>query len=63
MLSLHLDDATRKQLSHGEKVTELLKKKQFAPLSVAEQAVIFFAVEFGYLDDVELKIASFETAL
>ena len=59
-----LDDATRKQLSHGEKVTELLKQKQFAPLSVAEQAVILFAVEFGYLDDVELsKIASFETAL
>ena len=59
-----LDDATRKQLSHGEKVTELLKQKQFAPLSVAEQAVVLFAVEFGYLDDVELsKIASFETAL
>lgn len=59
-----LDDATRKQLSHGEKVTELLKQKQFASLSVAEQAVVLFAVEFGYLDDVELsKIASFETAL
>ena len=59
-----LDDATRKQLSHGEKVTELLKQKQFAPLSVAEQAVVLFAVEFGYLDDVDLsKIASFETAL
>ncbi|EGT74784.1 F0F1 ATP synthase subunit alpha [Haemophilus haemolyticus] len=59
-----LDDATRKQLSHGEKVTELLKQKQFAPLSVAEQAVVLFAVEFGYLDDVELsKIASFEAAL
>ncbi|WP_230621901.1 F0F1 ATP synthase subunit alpha [Aggregatibacter sp. Marseille-P9115] len=59
-----LDDATRKQLSHGEKVTELLKQKQFSPLSVAEQAVVLFAVEFGYLNDVELsKIASFETAL
>ena len=59
-----LDDATRKQLSHGEKVTELLKQKQFAPLSVAEQAVVLFAVEFGYLDDVALsKIASFEAAL
>ena len=59
-----LDDATRKQLSHGEKVTELLKQKQFSPLSVADQAVVLFAVEFGYLDDVELsKIASFETTL
>lgn len=59
-----LDDATRKQLTHGEKVTELLKQKQYAPLSVAEQAILLFAVEFGYLEDVELqKIASFETAL
>ncbi|MDG2960408.1 F0F1 ATP synthase subunit alpha [Bisgaard Taxon 10/6] len=59
-----LDDATRKQLSHGEKVTEMLKQKQYAPLSVAEQAVLLFAVEFGYLDDVDLnKIADFETAL
>ncbi|TCP97297.1 F-type H+-transporting ATPase subunit alpha [Cricetibacter osteomyelitidis] len=59
-----LDDATRKQLAHGEKVTELLKQKQYAPLSVAEQAVMLFAVEFGYLEDVELnKIADFETAL
>jgi len=59
-----LDDATRKQLSHGEKVTELLKQKQYVPLSVADQSVLLFAVEFGYLEDVELqKIASFETAL
>ena len=59
-----LDDATRKQLSHGEKVTELLKQKQYVPLSVADQSVLLFAVEFGYLEDVELqKIASFEAAL
>ena len=59
-----LDDATRKQLSHGEKVTDLLKQKQYVPLSVAEQSVLLFAVEFGYLEDVELqKIASFEAAL
>ncbi|OOF67970.1 F0F1 ATP synthase subunit alpha [Rodentibacter caecimuris] len=59
-----LDDATRKQLTHGEKVTELLKQKQYAPLSVAEQAILLFAVEFGYLENVELqKIANFETAL
>ena len=59
-----LDDATRKQLSHGQKVTELLKQKQYSPLSVAEQALVLFAVEFGYLDDVELdRIGSFEAAL
>lgn len=59
-----LDDATRKQLSHGQKVTELLKQKQYSPLSVAQQALVLFAVEFGYLEDVELdRIASFESAL
>ncbi|WP_294085872.1 F0F1 ATP synthase subunit alpha [uncultured Actinobacillus sp.] len=59
-----LDDATRKQLSHGQKVTELLKQKQFAPMPVSEQALVLFAAEFGYLDDVELeRIGSFETAL
>ena len=41
-----------------------MKQKQYAPLSVGEQAVLLFAVEFGYLEDVELqKIASFESAL
>ena len=59
-----LDDATRKQLSHGQKVTELLKQKQYAPMSVAQQALSLFAAERGYLEDVELaKIGDFETAL
>ncbi|MGZ3081346.1 F0F1 ATP synthase subunit alpha [[Haemophilus] ducreyi] len=59
-----LDDATRKQLSHGQKVTELLKQKQFAPMPVSEQALVLFAAEFGYLDGVELeRISSFESAL
>lgn len=59
-----LDDATRKQLSHGQKVTELLKQTQYSPLSVGQQALVLFAVEFGYLDDVELdRIGSFESSL
>ncbi|KAE9527522.1 F0F1 ATP synthase subunit alpha [Testudinibacter aquarius] len=59
-----LDEATRKQLSHGQKVTELLKQTQYSPLSVGQQALVLFAVEFGYLDDVELdRIASFESSL
>lgn len=37
-----LDDATRKQLSHGQKVTELLKQKQFTPMPVSEQALHFY---------------------
>ncbi|KGQ30789.1 ATP F0F1 synthase subunit alpha [Gallibacterium genomosp. 2] len=59
-----LDDATRKQLSHGQKVTELLKQKQYSPMTVAQQSLVLFAVEFGYLDDVELdRIGSFESVL
>ena len=59
-----LDDATRKQLDHGQKVTELLKQKQYAPMSVAQQSLVLFAAERGYLADVELsKIGSFEAAL
>ena len=62
--SLPTDDATRKQLSHGQKVTELLKQKQYAPMSVAQQGLVLFAAERGYLNDVELaKIGSFEAAL
>ena len=59
-----LDDATRKQLSHGQKVTELLKQKQFAPMPVSEQALVLFAAEFGHLDDVDVeRIGLFESAL
>ncbi len=59
-----LDEATRKQLERGQRVVELLKQKQFAPLTVAEMAVSLFAVEKGYLDDIPLKkVVDFETAL
>jgi F-type H+-transporting ATPase subunit alpha len=59
-----LDDATRKQLDHGQKVTELMKQKQFSPLSVAEQALGLYAAEKGFLADVEIdKVVDFETAL
>lgn len=59
-----LDETTRNQLNHGKKVTELLKQKQYTPMSVAQQALVLFAVERGYLEDVELvKISDFETAL
>ncbi len=59
-----LDESTRKQLERGQRVTELMKQKQYSPLSVAEQAVSLFAANNGFLDDVELKkIGSFESAL
>lgn len=59
-----LDEATRKQLEHGEKVTELLKQKQYAPMSVADQSFSLAAAEYGYLDDVELTdVLNFEREL
>ena len=62
--SSDLDEATRKQLDHGLKVTELMKQKQYSPLSVAHQSLVLFAAEKGYLSDVELnKIVDFEAAL
>jgi F-type H+-transporting ATPase subunit alpha len=59
-----LDEATRKQLERGQRVTELLKQKQYSPLSVAEMGISLFAVDRGYLDDLPLnKIGAFEAAL
>jgi len=59
-----LDDATRAQLERGQRVTELMKQKQYAPLSVAELAVSLFAANEGYLDDVDVnKIVDFESAM
>jgi F-type H+-transporting ATPase subunit alpha len=59
-----LDDATKAQLDHGERVTELMKQKQYSPLSVAEMGVVIFAAEKGYLKDVEVsKVGDFEGAL
>ena len=59
-----LDDATKEQLAHGQRITELLKQKQYSPLSVAQQAVTLFAADRGFLKDVEVeKLGSFEDAL
>jgi F-type H+-transporting ATPase subunit alpha len=59
-----LDEATRRQLEHGQRVTELMKQKQFAPMSVAEMGVSLYAANEGYLEDVEVeKVLDFEEAL
>lgn len=59
-----LDDTTRKQIERGRRVTELMKQKQYSPLTVGEMAVSLFAVDRGYLDDVDVKkVGDFETAL
>jgi F-type H+-transporting ATPase subunit alpha len=59
-----LDEATRAQLEHGQRVTELMKQGQYSPMSVAEMALVLFAANEGFLKDVELtKIVAFEKAL
>jgi F-type H+-transporting ATPase subunit alpha len=59
-----LDEATRKQLERGQRVTELMKQKQYQPLNVADMAVSLFAVNEGFLDDVPVnKVGDFEAAL
>jgi F-type H+/Na+-transporting ATPase subunit alpha len=59
-----LDEATRKQLERGQRTTEVMKQKQYAPMSVAEMALTIYAVNNGYMDKVELKkITDFEAAL
>ncbi len=59
-----LDEATRRQLERGRRVTELLKQPQYHPLQVWELAVILFAANHGYLDEVEVEqIAQFEHEL
>ncbi|KRG43663.1 ATP synthase subunit alpha [Stenotrophomonas panacihumi] len=59
-----LDEATRKQLERGQRVTELMKQKQYLPMSIANQALTIYAVNEGYLDDVPVaKLLSFEDGL
>ena len=59
-----LDESTRRQLERGQRVTEVMKQKQYAPMSVAEMALSIYAVNNGYMDKVDLKkIGVFETGL
>ena len=59
-----LDDATREQLEHGERVTELMKQNQYEPQSIAEMGVVLYAANEGFLSDVAInKIGDFEAAM
>ena len=59
-----LDDATRRQLEHGERINELMKQKQYSPMTVAEMGVVLYAANEGFLQDIEVeKILDFEAAL
>ncbi|WP_255556708.1 F0F1 ATP synthase subunit alpha [Methylococcus sp. Mc7] len=59
-----LDEATRKQIERGQRVTELMKQNQYSPMSIAQMGVSLFAANEGYLDDIEVsKVRDFEDAL
>ncbi|MDR9425985.1 MAG: F0F1 ATP synthase subunit alpha [Pseudomonadota bacterium] len=59
-----LDEATRKQLEHGQRVTELMKQNQYSPMTVAEMGTVLFAANEGFLDDVDVdKVVPFEAQL
>ena len=59
-----LDDATRRQLDRGARVTELLKQAQYSPLPISMMAATLFAVNKGYTDDIEIKkVLAFEHGL
>ena len=59
-----LDEATRKQLERGQRVTEVMKQPQYEPQSVAEMAFTLYAANEGYLDDLEIgQVVGYEHAL
>jgi F-type H+-transporting ATPase subunit alpha len=59
-----LDEATRRQLERGARVVELMKQKQYAPLSVSEMALSLYAVNGGFFDKVDRKkVVDTETGL
>jgi F-type H+-transporting ATPase subunit alpha len=56
-----LDEATRKQLRHGQIVTELMKQKQFSPMSVSEMALSLYAINNNAYEGIAVeKALSFE---
>ncbi|MFN8770950.1 MAG: F0F1 ATP synthase subunit alpha [Neisseriaceae bacterium] len=59
-----LDEVTRNQLAHGQIVTEVMKQKQYMPLSVAEIAIVLYSVNNGYFKEIPLnRVLDFEMGL
>ena len=59
-----LDDATRKQLERGRRVTELMKQPQYSPMSIAEMGIVLYSVNNGYFDDIDgARVLAFEADL
>ena len=59
-----LDEATRQQLERGQRVMELMKQKQYSPMTIANMAVSLYAADRGFLDDIEMeRVGAFEHSL
>jgi F-type H+-transporting ATPase subunit alpha len=59
-----LDDATAAQITRGRRMVEILKQNQYVPMSTANQVLIIYAANQGYLDDIELEsVKDFEVGL
>jgi F-type H+-transporting ATPase subunit alpha len=59
-----LDAATQRQLSRGERLTELLKQSQYAPQSIDEQVALLYAGTRGYLDAIPVSaVTRYQTEL
>ena len=59
-----LDASTQYQLSHGARMTELLKQPRYAALDVADQIIVLFAGKEGYLDDLDVdQVCTFRNEL
>jgi F-type H+-transporting ATPase subunit alpha len=59
-----LDETTRKQLERGQRITEVMKQKNYSPMSIADMAVVLFAVDQGFIDDVALaNVGNFDKEL
>jgi len=50
-----LDEATKKQIERGKRITEIMKQPQYSPMAVEDQVIILFAVTNGYLDSYEIS--------
>lgn len=59
-----LDNATKETINHGQHLTELLKQKQYSPMSLSEMTIMLFANQKGFVDQIDLsRVSEYEKGL
>ena len=59
-----LDNATKETINHGQHLTELLKQKQYSPMSLSEMTIMLFANQKGFVDQIALnRVSEYEKGL